>query len=325
MSDVNMNDVVLETKNIVKKYPASKGRELIANNGVSLKLRRGTTLGIAGESGCGKSTFVRMIVQLERPDSGEIIFNGEDITGLKGEKLRQHRRRIQMVFQDPATAFSDKMKVKDIICEPLLNFKIIKRREVNERARELLKMVELPEDFADRYPHNMSGGQRQRIGIARALALQPDVIICDEATSSLDVSVQKSIIDLLIKLQKERKLSVVFICHDVALVRSMSHVTAIMYLGNIVEIVKSARMGNGMVHPYTKALTEAVFSIKMDFSKKLESIDSEAPSPIDVPEGCPFCGRCGRKMDICGKVKPELLEVEEGHYIACHLFSGKEQ
>ena len=319
----NANNIILETRNLVKKYPASKGRELVANNGVSLKLIRGTTLGIAGESGCGKSTFVRMVVQLERPTSGEIIFDGEDITNFKGEKLRQHRRKIQMVFQDPATAFSDKMKVKDIICEPLLNFRLIKRRDVDRRARELLEMVELPGEFADRYPHNMSGGQRQRIGIARALALEPDVLICDEATSALDVSVQKNIVDLLIKLQKERNLSVIFICHDVSLVRAMSHYTAIMYLGNVVEIVKSGEIGKGMVHPYTKALTEAVFSIKMDFSKKLTSIDSEAPSPIDVPEGCPFQGRCDRKCELCESEKPELTEVEEGHFIACHLYSQR--
>ena len=198
-------ELILEAKHVTKKYPASGGRMLTANNDVSLKMYRGRTLGVVGESGCGKSTFMRMVVSLEEPTEGEILYRGSDITKLKGEKLRQHRQNIQMVFQDPSAAFNPKMKVMDIICEPLLNFGRIKRSEKEAEARRLLEMVELPGDFALRYPHNMSGGQRQRVGIARALALEPEIIICDEATSALDVSVQKTIIELLVKLQKEKK------------------------------------------------------------------------------------------------------------------------
>ena len=192
-------DTVLEIDNIVKEFPVGKNGKMTACNKVSLCFEKGKTLGIIGESGCGKSTLMKIVMQLEKPTSGQILYHGEDITKLKGEKLRQHRRNIQMVFQDPTTAFNPKMKVKDIICEPLLNFGLIKKGEKEEVAKKYLEMVELPAEFMDRYPHNMSGGQRQRIGIARALVLDPEVLILDESTSALDVSIQKNIIDLINK------------------------------------------------------------------------------------------------------------------------------
>lgn len=314
------NDILAEARHVTKIYTASGGRKLVANNDVSLKLYKGKTLGIAGESGCGKSTFVKMLACLEKPSSGEILYKGQNLSELKGKSLRESRRHIQMVFQDPATAFSPRMKVRDIICEPLLNYGLIKKRDIERKSAELLDMVELPKDFADRYPHSMSGGQRQRIGIARALALKPEIIICDEATSALDVSVQKNIIELLVKLQKENELTIAFICHDISLVRSMSHEMAIMYLGSIVEMVPGSDFGKGVMHPYTKALTEAIFSVDMDFSKPIESIAAEAPSPLDLPAGCPFAGRCGYCKDICIREKPELRQIKPGHSIACHLF-----
>ena len=313
-------ELILEAKHITKRYPSAGGRTLTANDDVSLNMYRGRTLGIVGESGCGKSTFMRMVVSLEKPTEGEILYRGADITKLKGEKLRQHRQNIQMVFQDPAAAFSPKMKVMDIICEPLLNFKRIKRHEKEAAARKLLAMVELPEDFALRYPHNMSGGQRQRVGIARALALEPEIIICDEATSALDVSVQKTIIELLVKLQKEKNISYGFICHDIALVQSVAHEVAVMYLGNIVEVLPGELIGAGSLHPYTRALMGAVFDLRMDFGKPIESIESEAPSPLDMPEGCPFQNRCGQCMEICRKKKPALRNVGGNHQVACHLY-----
>ena len=201
-------DTVLEIDNIVKEFPVGKNGKMTACNKVSLCFEKGKTLGIIGESGCGKSTLMKIVMQLEKPTSGQILYHGEDITKLKGEKLRQHRRNIQMVFQDPTTAFNPKMKVKDIICEPLLNFGLIKKGEKEEVAKKYLEMVDLPESFSNRYIHNMSGGQRQRIGIARALSVDPKVVILDESTSALDVSIQKNIIDLIKRLQKEKNITI---------------------------------------------------------------------------------------------------------------------
>ncbi|EHQ89619.1 oligopeptide/dipeptide ABC transporter ATP-binding protein [Desulfosporosinus youngiae] len=313
-------DPILEAKNVSRVFPASGGRRLYANSDVNLTLYRGRTLGIAGESGCGKSTMARMLAQLDKPTKGEIRFKGKDITHLRGEALRQTRRHIQMVFQDPAAAFSPKMKVKDILCEPLLNFGIISKKETEAAAVRLLEMVELPGDFSHRYAHSMSGGQRQRVGIARALALEPEILICDEATSALDVSVQRNIIDLLVKLQQERNLTIAFICHDVSLVRSMSHQIAIMYLGHVVELIPGKLVGKCAMHPYTQVLINAIFSLNMDFSKPIQSVDSDAPSPLDLPAGCPFQNRCGHCMKICRETKPVLRETAPGHQIACHLY-----
>lgn len=313
-------ELILEAKHVTKKYPASGGRTLTACNDICLNFYKGKTLGIVGESGCGKSTFMRMVVSLEAPTEGEILFRGQNVSELKGEALRQHRRHIQMVFQDPAAAFNPKMKVMDIICEPLLNFGLIRKSEKEAVARKYLEMVELPGDFAFRYPHSMSGGQRQRVGIARALALEPEIIVCDEATSALDVSVQKTIIELLVKLQKEKQISMGFICHDLALVQSFSHQVAVMYLGNIVEVLPGEKVAKEARHPYTQALIGSIFDLEMDFSRPIESIDSEAPSPLDVPAGCPFQNRCGHCMEICKKERPLLVEVEPEHMVACHLF-----
>lgn len=312
--------VIMEAKHVTKRFYTAGGRSLLACDDVNLKVRKGQTLGIVGESGSGKSSFVKMIVQMYLPTEGEIIYEGKDITKLKGEELRQCRKKIQMVFQDPSASFHPKMKVMDIVTEPLLNFKLIKKSEKEEKAKELMRLVELPEDFVYRFPHNMSGGQRQRVGIARALALEPEIIVCDEATSALDVSVQDRVIELLVKLQKKKGISLVFICHDMALIQSFAHQVAVMYLGNIVEVLPGEEVGKNAKHPYTQAMLGAIFSARMDFTKKIESIESEAPSPVDVPPGCPFQNRCDRCMDICKTEKPLLKEIEPGHEAACHLF-----
>lgn len=314
-------ETILRANHVTRIFPASGGRSLYANNDVSLNLYRGKTLGIAGESGCGKSTMARMLALLDQPTQGQILFNGGDVAHCKGEALRQMRRHIQMVFQDPSAAFSPKMKVKNIVCEPLLNFGLISPHQVDAEAKRLLELVELPSCFADRFAHSMSGGQRQRVGLARALALEPEVLICDEATSALDVSVQKNIIDLLIRLQKERNLCIAFICHDVSLVRSMSHQVAIMYLGNVVELIPGEQIGNCVMHPYTDLLMDSVFSMKMDFAKPIPRLDSETPSPLQAPQGCPFQTRCPRRMPICQREKPTLNEVSPGHCIACFHFT----
>ena len=305
--------VILQIKNLTKKFAAEGGKMLTACDNVTLNAYAGQTLGIIGESGCGKSTLVRTILQIHPASGGEVIFDGQDILKLRGEAARQNRRKIQMVFQDPAAAFNPKMKVKEIVCEPLLNFGLIKKSEVDAKAAELLRMVELPEDFKDRYPHNMSGGQRQRLGIA----------VCDEATSALDVSVQEKICELLVRLQKEKGITYLFICHDLGLVDLMCHQIAVMYLGNIVEYIGyGRRISTEGMHPYTKALMKSVFKVDFKPGEKIEPLESEIPSPLDLPKGCPFQSRCGQCMEICRSVKPELKEVVPGHFVACHLVNG---
>lgn len=315
--------VILQIKNLTKKFAAEGGKILTACDNVTLNAYAGQTLGIIGESGCGKSTLVRTILQIHPASGGEVIFDGQDILKLRGEAAHQNRRKIQMVFQDPAAAFNPKMKVKEIVCEPLLNFGLIKKSEVDAKAAELLRMVELPEDFKDRYPHNMSGGQRQRLGIARALSLEPKIVVCDEATSALDVSVQEKICELLVRLQKEKDITYLFICHDLGLVDLMCHQIAVMYLGNIVEYIGyGRRISTESMHPYTKALMKSVFKVDFKPGEKIEPLESEIPSPLDLPKGCPFQSRCGQCMEICRSEKPELKEVVPGHFVACHLVNG---
>lgn len=313
-------DLILEAKHVTRKFPASNNRTLTACNDISLNLYRGKTLGLVGESGCGKSTFMRFLVSLDTPTEGEILFHGKDITKLKGEELRQNRQHIQMVFQDPSASFNPKMKIRDIICEPLMNFKRIKASEKDAVARKYLEMVDLPGDFVDRYPHNMSGGQRQRVAIARAIALEPEIIVMDEATSALDVSVQKTIIELVVELQKKKNIAIGFIAHDLGLIQSFAHQIAVMYLGNIVEVLPAEDISSNAKHPYTQALLGAVFDLNMDFTKKIESIESEAPSPLDVPDGCPFQDRCSHCMEICRKKHPGLVNLSKDHQVACHLY-----
>ncbi|MDO4553750.1 MAG: ABC transporter ATP-binding protein [Lachnospiraceae bacterium] len=320
---LNESNVVLQANHILKNFPASGNRTLTACNDVTLSVQKGKTLGIVGESGCGKSTFVKMLVQLEEPTKGEILFHGKNIVELSSHEKWMNRQKIQMVFQDPFSAFNPKMKIIDIVTEPLLNFGRIKKSEKAAYAKKLLQMVELPEDFIYRYPHNMSGGQRQRIGIARALSLEPEILICDESTSALDVSIQKTIVELLTRLQREKQISIVFICHDPALVQSLSHQIAVMYLGCVVETISGQHAWRTALHPYTKALFGAVFSIDMDRSKKIEPIGGEAPSPLDVPNGCPFQNRCEHCMEKCREKRPELVEVEPGHQVACHMITSR--
>ena len=316
-------DMILEARHVTRRFPASKGRELTACQDINLKFYRGKTLGLIGESGCGKSTFMRFLVRLDVPTEGEILFKGKDLTKLRGEELRQTRQHIQMVFQDPGGSFNPKMKIRDIICEPLMNFGRITASEKDVVARKFLDAVELPGEFAGRFPHNMSGGQRQRIAIARALALEPELIVMDEATCALDVSVQKTIIELVVRLQKEKNIAIGFIAHDLGLIQAFAHQIAVMYLGSIVEVLPGEDVEKAC-HPYTRALLRAVFDTKMDFTKKIESIDSEIPSPLDVPPGCPFQTRCEHCMERCRQVRPGLTELKPGHEVACHMFGREE-
>ena len=253
------NEEVLRIEHITKRFPTADGRALTACDDVSFSLCKGETLGIVGESGCGKSTLVKTLMQLHKPTEGKIFFQNKEITSLTGEEARQNRRNIQMVFQDPGTAFNPKMKIKDILAEPLRNFGLLKTNAA-EKAKELLNLVELPAEFAERYPGNMSGGQRQRVGIARALALEPEILVCDEATSALDVSVQETIVELLVRIQRERNLTILFICHDLALVSRLCTRVVVMYFGKVVEQLDGQDLAHAK-HPYTKKLLSSVFTL----------------------------------------------------------------
>lgn len=311
--------LVLEINHLTKKFSVDGGKMLTACNDITLRAYEGKTLGIIGESGCGKSTLVRTLLRIHPATAGEVIFEGHDLLKSKGEQLRQDRRKIQMIFQDPTAAFNPKMLVKDILTEPLKNYGLIKNSEVDAKAAELLEMVELPVEFKDRYPHSMSGGQRQRLGIARALSLEPKVVICDEATSALDVSVQKTVCELLCRLQKEKNITYLFIAHDLGLVDLMCHQVAVMYLGNVVEWLETGRIAEHCRHPYTQALLRSVFKVDFKAGEKIEPLEGEIPSPLDLPNGCPFASRCCNCSERCITEKPELREVEHGHWVACHF------
>lgn len=257
---------ILRLENISKIFVLGKEKVLKACDEVNVVIHRGETVGIVGESGSGKSTLAKVLTALYPITSGKVIFHGKDITDYQGADLRRERRNIQMVFQDPSTAFNPKMRVRDIICEPLVNFGLIKKKDVDAKAKEMLKLVELPEDFSNRYPNQMSGGQRQRIAIARALVLEPDIIVCDEATSALDVSVQKTIIELLSKLQKDLQVAYLFICHDLALANLFCDTVVVMQHGKVVETIHDLREAED---PYSKKLLASVFTIEEGKNKEL--------------------------------------------------------
>ena len=313
-----MSEVILSVEHVTKKFPVSGGRFLTACDDITFNVRKGETVAVVGESGCGKTTLLKAIMNMQKPTSGKIIFHGEDITQLTGEAKRQNYRHIQMVFQDPTAAFNPKMKVRDIVCEPLINFDLISKGEVDSKARELLTQVDLPADFVDRYPNNMSGGQRQRVAIARALALEPEIIACDEASSALDVSVQDTIIKLLVKLQREKGITYIFICHDMALVSLFSHRVAVMYLGNMMEKLDGDKL-DGARHPYTRALLKAVFSTDQEKNQYIGILPGDIPSPLNIPSGCPFQNRCEYCQELCQQKKPAFREVEPNHFVACHF------
>ena len=275
-------EVVLDIQHMVKNFDLGGGKVLTAVNDVSLQLHKGESLAIVDESGSGKSTLVKCLVRLHRPTSGAAIYDGTDLMKLGGEPLRQSRRHIQMVFQDPNTAFNPKMRIKDIICEPLYNFDLIKSSEAEAKAKEMLRMVELPEDIVDRFPANMSGGQRQRIGIARALVLKPEILVCDEATSALDVSVQKKIVDLLLSIQRKTQLSIIFICHDLALVYQMCHRAAVMYQGSVVEVLPAGKLREAK-HPYTQKLLSSIFPLRGKKRIEPSTTAPEADGPVEIP------------------------------------------
>lgn len=315
-----MNETpLLETKNLTMHLHDRGGEEVIACESISLQVRPGEALGIVGESGCGKSTFVKMLSGVLTPTSGDALFEGKSILGLSRKEQKEMHRKIQMVFQDPGTAFNPRMKIRDILTEPLMNYGRIRKSDRDRVAKKYLSMVELSEDMAERYPHELSGGQRQRVGIARALTLEPRLILCDEITSALDVSVQKSIIDLLRKLQKEKGIAFIYICHDLALVEQISDQIAVMYDGEVVEKIHNGSLRQTARHPYTRALIDAVFEPGMDPSKAPRVLEGEVATFRPARRGCVFAPRCKSAAKNCQLCTPTLRMIGQDHEVACFL------
>ncbi len=327
---MSQNNILLDVQDLKMYFPITQGTiiqrhvgDIKAVDGISFAIQQGETLGLVGESGCGKSTTGRAILQLYRPTAGNVLFKAEDLTQLKGEALRRMRRQMQMIFQDPYASLNPRMTVGNIIGEPLEVHNIHRgRSERRERVQELLRVVGLNPYFVNRYPHEFSGGQRQRIGVARALAVNPEFIVCDEPISALDVSIQAQIINMLEDLQAEFGLTYLFIAHDLSVVRHISDRIAVMYLGKLAELADRDELYANPLHPYTQALLSAVPIPDPLVEEKRQRIilEGDVPSPANPPKGCNFSTRCPRVMDVCHDVDPEFRDLGGGHWVACHLY-----
>ena len=320
-------DIILQTENLKKYFRIRRGRVVKAVDDVSIEVERGKTLGLVGESGCGKSTLGRTIIRIYDPTEGRVILNGKDVSGKSTKRFRQDlARSVQMIFQDPYACLNPRMTVNDLIAEGWdLNHEIhYSAAERREKALELLNIVGLNEEHANRFPHEFSGGQRQRIGIARALSMNPELIICDEPISALDVSIQAQVMNLLLDLQRKQNLSYIFIAHDLSMVRYISDTVAVMYLGSIVEYADNRELYEHPQHPYNKALFSAIPVANPAAEKKRQRIKlvGEIPSPINAPKGCKFCTRCPHATPRCFEEVPQLKECAPGHKVACHLING---
>ena len=327
-----MPEALLEARNLTKYFPVSTGgvfgrvRGYVkAVDGVSFSVYSGETLGVVGESGCGKTTTSKLVLTQEAPTSGSLIFKGQDVSKLKGKGLKEYRQSVQVVFQDPFSSLSPRMRVGDIIAEPLEVHSLMSQQGIKHRVNEVLELVGLPAEVARLFPHEFSGGQRQRVAIARALATNAELIVLDEPVSALDVSIRAHILTLLEELQRELGVSYVFIGHDLAAVAHISHRIAVMYLGKIVETAESLELSNNPLHPYTQALFAAALPSHPDEEREELVISGEVPSALNPPSGCHFHTRCPYAMDRCSAEEPELMEVAPRHTVACflHELSGR--
>jgi len=323
------DNVLVDVKNLKMYFPVlagvmrSKVGDVKAVDDVTFNIRQGETLGLVGESGCGKTTTGRAILQLYKITAGRVIFMGSELNTLQGEPLRKMRRNMQLIFQDPYASLDPRMTAGDIVGEPLLVHGLVKGKGYEEQVSELLRMVELEPRMSVRYPHEFSGGQRQRLGIARALAVRPKFIVCDEPVSALDVSIQAQIIKLLMRLREEMNLTYLFIAHDLSVVRHISDRVAVMYLGKIMEITHSDELYDNPLHPYTQALLSAVPipSPQVDRKRKRILLSGDVPSPINPPRGCHFHPRCSLAIDACKDTEPGLNDIGGEHWVACHRVS----
>lgn len=316
---------MLEVQDLKMHFRLNNSKNLVVHavDGISFRIPKGKTLGLVGESGCGKSTCARTAIRIYDPTAGKIFLDGQDITRMSQKELKPLRKKMQMIFQDPYASLNARMVVRDIIAEPLLAHDIIRsKREAGEYVYPMLERVGLTREHADRYAHEFSGGQRQRIGIARALILQPDLVICDEPISALDVSIQAQVVNLLKDYQEEKGISYLFIAHDLSMVRYVSDEVGVMYLGQIAELCEAEEIYQNPLHPYTKGLLGSIPipNPKLARQKETSGMEGDIPSPVNPPEGCRFCARCPYAKSVCSEETPSLKEVSPGHQVACHLY-----
>ena len=327
----NDTEYLLEVRNLKKYFPIKGGfightvGQVKAVDGVSFRIRRGTTMGLVGESGCGKSTVGRTILRLHDKTDGEVLFNGQDIFALSKQELRKLRPKIQIIFQDPYSSLSPRLPVGEIIGEAVREHDVVPKEDFDDYITDIMKKCGLQEFHKDRYPHEFSGGQRQRICIARALAMNPDFILCDEPVSALDVSIQAQIINLLQELQNQFGLTYLFISHDLSVVEHISDTVGVMYLGSMVEFAETEKVFDHPLHPYTEALFSAIPVPDPDYKMERIVLEGSIPSPANPPAGCKFHTRCKDCMEICRHVAPKWKEVQEGHFCACHKYNSDEE